>query len=161
MPEKTLYTYWPASMENGTANTHCWYVNASWAHPAWHDYLVMVVDLDSPCKKPPMKVREDMTHEFLLWAVDPRHDAPISVEELRDLVVDGNMFSRLLRPANYGYQFVATLSDGDEEEWVRDRIQAYVKAIERKHLSPDIDLRRVWDQLFIDGCTLLQSGLAK
>ena len=107
-----------------------WDIEAPWAHPFWNSYLVSLCDLTTETGEPPVKYRPDVTHEVIVWALDPET-------------------GKLLQPPNHGYQFVAP-----SNEAARERITALVAQIEARQLSPDTDFSKAWDVLFADGVTL-------
>lgn len=151
MEEVDLFHFAELAASAGTAYSACWIVHAPWAHPIWHSYAIHLVDLNTDIEgKPAQKLREDVTHEMTLWALDPDpNKQPVIGESLKDWDLNGCM----LQPANYGYQFVA-----DSDEAARNRIQALVDKIEKRLLSPDTDFRWDWDRVFKDAQTLLVRG---
>ena len=122
-----------------------WIVKAPWAHPAWDSYFVMVVDLKTPTPQPAYRARPGVTHELMIFAMNPGEDVPPLVE----IAESGRMLSYLLRPANYGYQFTA-----NSDKAATERIQGLVDRIVEKTLSPDTDHRKAWDLIFDDGVSL-------
>lgn len=117
-----------------------WFVDAPWAHPMWRQYLVGVCDLTTALTEPPLLYAEGVTHELVVYAVDP------------DKLVtsfDAMPQGYLLTPANHVHQFVA-----DSDEAAQARIQRLVTMIEARELSPDTDFVTVWEELFKDGVTL-------
>lgn len=111
-----------------------WIVQAAWAHPVWHSYVFMLYDLTTyiPDQPAPAIYRPGMTHEFMVFALDPAFP---SVPP-----------SHLLQPANMGYQFAAT---SDDE--ASGRIMSLIADVEAMRLSPDTDWRFMWDEHFADG----------
>lgn len=129
---------------DGAPFNAAWAVDAPWAHPAWSQYAVALYDLTTPYQGvTPHLARPGMTHEVMIWAVNPDKPIPASWP--------ANMDDRpgLLDPANYGYQFAAASHDA-----AFARIQALVDQIDQKLLSPDTDFRSVWDGIFADGVSL-------
>jgi hypothetical protein len=126
-----------------------WVLTVPWAHPLWSQYWVALYDLTTKHADGtvPMIARPGMTHEMILWAINP--DKPVTVWESRP---DGC----LLTPPNHGYQFKA---ESDEE--AEARIAKISLAIEERGISPDTDWRGVWNELFIDGVSLHYSALER
>lgn len=118
-----------------------WIVDCIGAHPLWWQYALFLVDLTTPLEKPPIIHKAGVTHEFLLFALDP------------DKVVrePGDPIS-LLQPANQGYQFTA-----ESDQAAYDRINNYAERIERRELNPDTDNRRWWDYEFREAFALVHS----
>ena len=116
-----------------------WIVEAPWAHPVWDNYVVLLYDLTTDTGSAPAIHREGMTHELMVFALDP--SKPIDPP------------SHMLRPANHGYQFKA-----DSDEAATERVVNLLEEIEVKHLSPDTDFRTMWDVRFPDGVSLHMKG---
>lgn len=120
--------------ENGIFNV-AWIVNAAWAHPLWHQYLVVLYDLTTE-GVPAIMYMPDATHEFVVYALDPechiKKDAPIND-------------CRKLEGPNYAYQFRA-----ESNEAAMERIQEIVDRIVKLKLSPDTDYRWYWDGMLRD-----------
>lgn len=118
-----------------------WIVEAGWAHPVWHSYVVYLYDLTTeiPGLPAPVIHKDGVTHELLVYALDPAqpNDPPVHI----------------LQPANHGYQFKA-----DSNEAATARVVALLEDIEAKNLSPDTDFRRVWDAYFLEGVSLHMKG---
>lgn len=112
-----------------------WIVEAPWAHPAWHSYMIACVHLrDTPGMDPPKIYRQGATHEIFVIALNPRHKRAI------------DDYAKMLTPVNFAAQFVQ--AGGDES--ARDRIAATVREILDGKLSPDTDFRRQWVARFGD-----------
>lgn len=118
-----------------------WIVEAKWAHPLWHSYLVMLYDLTTeiPGQPAPLIYRQGMTHEIAVVALNPDYPADPPTHHLK--------------PANHIYQFLAHSDDAAVE-----RVVALLEEIEAKTLSPDTDFRTMWDVRFSDGVTLYGKG---
>lgn len=118
-----------------------WIVEAGWAHPVWHSYVVFLYDLTTeiPGLPTPAIYKEGVTHELMVYALDPAQpiDPPIHI----------------LQPANHGYQFAA-----DSNEAATARVVSILELIETMRLSPDTDFRSAWDTLFLDGVSLHMKG---
>jgi len=122
-----------------------WIIDAPWAHPVWSQYALLLYDLTTPLDSgpPPIVYREGDTHEFLLYAIDPKMRVKPGKEPPKDTEM------QLLGPANYGYQFKA-----DSNAAAEQRMDETVEAIEQGTLSPDTDFSAQWDVLFSDAHSL-------
>ena len=111
-----------------------WVVSAPWAHPLWATYAFLLYDLTTPIPGAPAAIlyRPDVTHEFLVHALDPAHP-PMPP-------------THWLQPANMGYQFTAA-----SNEEAANRIIRLIEEVEARRLSPDTDFRSMWDRIFSDG----------
>jgi hypothetical protein len=125
-----------------------WIIDAPWAHPLWSQYIVLLYDLTTPHKDgPPTLHLKDVTHEFLVHALDPAHKVPRNTPPSRAKLA-------MLQPPNYGYQFAAASNEEAEE-----RIQELVNGIVGEKISPDTDFRSLWNKLLPDMYPLVHSGL--
>jgi hypothetical protein len=114
------------------ASVSNWIVEAPWAHPIWHSYIIGCVHLrEIEGVKPATIVHEGATHEIVVFALDPDHR------------VDLDQPPRRLTPANYVGQWQAA-SDAAAAELV----EKCVRAICHGSLSPDTDFRRHWERIF-------------
>lgn len=119
--------------------------NADWAHPAWSQYILVCYDLTTETETPPVKYRDDVTHELLVYAVNPRVK----------LTPDTPLWGGILSPPNHGYQFTAASNDKALE-----RLVALGSGIAHRSFSPDTDWRHYWDkELFPDAVTMSQGVL--
>lgn len=125
-----------------------WFLTVPWAHPLWSQYFVSLCDLTTQVAKPAMIVRAGMTHEVMVWAVDPK----FKLGKWEDRPKGGF----LLQPANHGYQFKA-----ESDEAATARIAGYIDAIDKQQLSPDTDWRGVWNEMFQDGASLHWNALER
>lgn len=127
-------------------NSRQWIITAPWAHPWWSQYAAFVHPLVSGMSR----FKPGMTHEFMLYALDPAR--PPVIDETNTL----KSFAPLT-PPNMGYQFKAETND----EAVT-RIQKLIDRIDAMTLSPDTDFRSsTWDPLFLpDGHSLVRSIFA-
>lgn len=118
-----------------------WVISAPWAHLAWHSYVFFLYDLTSqaPDGMTPVVYGEGLTHELMVFALDPQYPAEFPFH--------------MLQPANHGYQFKAESNEAAEA-----RIVALLNEIEAMTLSPDTDFRSMWDVRFSDGVSLLNRG---
>ena len=127
-------------------NTH-WILFAPWAHPAWHSYYFVLMDLtrEMPNSEPPYFYRSGMTHQLDVHAMNPDHAVPILGPDNTDTPsVSGEC---LLLPTNHSYQFK---TNTDEAALTRIESQI-IQPIVNKSLSPDTDAKRTWDAIFADG----------
>ena len=131
------------------AMTAAWLIHAPWAHPAWDTYMIMVTDLTTPMKTEAKLKRDDVTHEMIVFAMNPEKEIP----HLDELFATGEAMSYTLSPANHGYQFTAA-----SDEAANNRIQGLVDNIVERTLSPDTDFRAMWDRIFSDGVSLRVSS---
>lgn len=125
-----------------------WLIDAPWAHPHWSQYIIFLYDLTTPTDdgNEPTILVAGHTHEFLLYALDPREGR---------VPMDANLHETsfaILHPANYGYQFKA-----ESNEAAVERIQELVDAIVDTRLSPDTDFRSLWNKLLPDMYPLVKS----
>lgn len=117
-----------------------WVVTAAFAHPAWSQYFVSLCDLTTPTAKPPVIARPGMSHEMMVYAIDPAKPVKLWADHQPSL---------LLQPANHGYQFPAANDDA-----ALKRVQAIIDAVVERRFSPDTDYTRAWDEIFRDGVSL-------
>ncbi len=129
-----------------TARSRLWAISAPWAHPFWSQYALLVYALSSGMSR----FRPGMTHECMLWAINPAHRFDMESDDGMALL------NHLLIPANMGYQFPA---ETDEQAFAR--MQGLVDRIDARTLSPDTDFRTIlWDPLFEDGHSLVRLAFA-
>lgn len=128
-----------------------WFIQAAWAHPLWNSYAGLLYDLTTPVKPEPVRYRPGMTHEFVLFALDPEHPWPNPDPAMR-MKGEGLHY---LEPPNMAYQFAAK-----DDDAAYARIDKLMTAIEERKMSPDTDFRTMmWDPLFKDGCSLFGRDL--
>lgn len=126
-----------------------WLITAPWAHPWWGQYQLVLIDLTADLGEPPILYRKGMTHEFTLWALDPKkfHHRLVTLKEAAD---GKSALLPMLTPQNQSFQFPAESNEAAEV-----RMQAAVDAIRRRELSPDTDFNQQWRNLFShDGVSL-------
>lgn len=134
-------SYHEFSTPEGPVFAATWIVEAKWAHPLWHSYVFFLYDIatEIPDQRPAVIYRDGMTHELLVYALDPSHPVESTFQ--------------VLQPANHGYQFKA-----ESDEAAIARVVALLEEIEAKKLSPDTDFRAMWDVRFSDGVSLHMKG---
>ena len=125
------------------ATTEIWVAPAPWAHPIWDNYLVLGMDLQSPISRSFHLYREGVTHEVLVYVVNPNYLMP-TPEKFPEMIDNGGILRELLRPI-HGYQFIAADSEAGFQ-----KIDAIVGNIETGDLFPTCD-RQMWDAMF-EGC---------
>jgi hypothetical protein len=133
---------WQLDIESPRAHAgiDAWLVEAAWAHPLWHSYLVLVMHLRPVPELPePIIHLRDATHELHVDALDPRGD--------RDrLVTDGpGPWCLGLHPGNFAAQFIEVT-----DELARERVRKTVEMMCNGWLSPDTDFLRQWIALYGD-----------
>jgi hypothetical protein len=131
------------AMDGKNAFGAMWVLTLPWAHPHWSQYVLHLADLTTPLERPPFIARPGMTHEMLLFALDP---ANLIKKWAPDLSVC------MLLPANQGFQFKA-----DSDDAALARVAELVDRMEARTLSPDTDYDSMWRDLFQDGVTLKSS----
>lgn len=115
-----------------------WVVEAPWAHPLWHSYLISLVHLRPlPDNRRTIFYLPDATHELIVSALDP--------EAAREPVILGLANAATLQPDNFGAQFVAAA-----DATARNVIKTTVQSICDGFLNPDTDARIQWVELFGD-----------
>jgi hypothetical protein len=113
-----------------------WLVEAPWANPIWHSYVIGLQHLRPVVEGEPIVVkRPGATHEFFVAALDP--GAP------REPFVRGEASPAVLRPLN----FVAQLVE-ESDEAARERVRGAVMKICAGTLSPDVDFQSQWVAMF-------------
>jgi hypothetical protein len=115
-----------------------WLVEARWAHPIWHSYMMALIHLRPTADLPKPQIRlPEATHEFFLWATDPDAD--------REAVIVGELDLKhiVLSPLNFGAQMKC-----DSDEAALCTIEYTIKDIVAGKLSPDTDHRACWEQRF-------------
>lgn len=115
-----------------------WIVEAPWAHPAWHSYVIYCVHLRPlPDNRRTLIYFPEATHEILLFALDPHHP--------RQPIIEGKDSPHRLTPSNFAAQFVE-ISD----ELAAERIEQCAREIVEGKLSPDTDFISQWIARFND-----------
>jgi hypothetical protein len=123
------------------AGVDVWLVEAEWAHPVWHSYLISLIHLrPTPGLLLPKIYVPCATHELVLYALQPDGD--------RDRVlVDGlGSWCKCMSPVNFCAQIVEVTDD-----LARQRIREAVELICQGSLSPDTDYLGQWCVMFGDG----------
>lgn len=112
-------------------------IEAAWAHPIWHSYMLSVCHLrPMPDMPEPALHLPGATHEVLLAALDPA--------EPRQRALEGSR-PRPLVPFNFSAQIIER---GDAA--ALERVWRAAQAVCDGRLSPDTDHRRAWTALFGD-----------
>lgn len=114
-----------------------WIIQAPWAHPVWHSYVLFVIHLRPlPQMPPPRKSFVEATHEIMLFALNP--------QQPYQNVVDPPPY---LLPANFVAQFVAA-----SDEAAKVKCESHVMEILEGKLSPDTDHMQSWIARFNASC---------
>lgn len=111
-----------------------WLVHAPSSHPIWPWKLVACVSLaDLPGVAPAVRARPELTHEFLVYAVNPE-EVPRPLERLESMARGEPV--PYLRPFETVHQ-VQLRHDVDATRILHDLVRAFVAGI----LIPDQDYR--------------------
>ena len=137
-----------ADRSEGIPFSCCWGIDAPWAHPAWSQYVIMLYDLTTKSIQAPIIHMPGATHEFLIYAMDPKFPPLI-----RDVSIVKQKPIHPLLPANYGYQFKASC-----DLVALNRIEKIARAIAEQKLSPDTSWRQSWDAMWTDAFPLISHG---
>lgn len=114
-----------------------WMIEAAWAHPVWHSYVIMCIHLrPTPDGKETVLYLPGATHEVWVYALNP--------EIARDSVLRGETLPFLL-PINYAGQFVCK----NDAEAAR-RVEEAMRGVLAGAVSPDTDYIGQWISLFGD-----------
>jgi hypothetical protein len=118
-----------------------WLIEAHWAHPVWHSYVLSVVHLraqgaNRAVLPPPELYLEGATHELVLGALDPA--AP------RETMLETGVMTPL-SPINFAAQLVEP-----HDAAAFQRAEAAVTDVCSGFLSPDTDFRTAWASRFGD-----------
>lgn len=109
-------------------------VEAAWAHPAWHSYLISVSHLRQIDGAPAPEVSGNATHQVWVFALEP--------SKTREPLLAGDeleLSSRLLWPMNFSGQFIAR-----DDTHAANIVRMAIRDICDGYLSPDTDFERVW-----------------
>lgn len=118
-----------------------WLFEVPWAHPCWKDYMLVLYNLDAPGAEV-IKYKPNVTHEFILWALDPAK--PVDYNKA---LLEQNVST--LQPGNHGFQFYAS-----SNEVAEGRLASVLQLIAKAQVSPDTDFGCQWRMLFQDGVSL-------
>lgn len=125
-----------------------WIIEATWAHPIWNSYSLVLVHLRPMADhRPTMFYLDDATHEIWLYAIDPDKSRALLIAGAE---VDGHW----LQPKNFAAQFIEVTDD-----LARTRVRAAVHMICDAKLSPDTDFILSWANLF--GDNMLKDRLSR
>ena len=118
------------------ATLEAWIIEARWAHPVWHSYVLFLIHLEPIAGRPlPVITREGARHQFFLYALPPDDD--------RQMAIDGEAIPALLTPVNFSAYLTA-----DSDEDARAQIEAAVTDIVEGRLNPDTDALETWANRF-------------
>lgn len=118
------------------AGVALWLVEAPWAHPFWHSYMLTLIHLRPLPGVPEARIMlPGATHEMWLHALD--------TSTKRTAVIAQGHPPRPLQPMNFGAQIIA-----ETDEAAAARIEDAVRRICAGTLSPDTDFIRQWIALF-------------
>jgi hypothetical protein len=121
--------------EQGTVAA--WVIEAAWAHPLWHSYIINLVHLRPTrhCPTPGVQYFPGATHEFRVYALSPDHP--------RIATIIGDANPAFLEPANFCAQLKQSTDDG--------AIAVMEKAVQdicSGELNPDTDAVTQWRERF-------------
>jgi hypothetical protein len=123
------------------ATVAMWVVEAPWAHPAWHSYLVFLIHLRKMDDSVETLLYVDgATHEMHVYAMAPEADREALIAGTDIKYING-----VLHPVNFAAQFIAA-----DDEAAKARVQVSVNSICLGALSPDTDYRQKWVMLYGD-----------
>lgn len=109
-----------------------WIVEARWAHPVWHSYLIAVIHLRQvEGGQAPNILLSGATHEIMVYALNPEYK-----RALNDTV-------SFLTPANFHGQWIAR-----DDAAAAEKCKQCVIDILHGKLSPDTDFTQHWIKLF-------------
>lgn len=114
-----------------------WIIEAEWAHPLWHSYVLTTIHLRNiPGIPEAAHYLEGATHEMVLHPLDPTVSRSTAIQ---------GFGGAILVPPNFCAQFIEASDD-----LARERIKASVEEILRGGLSPDTDFVFQWKQRYGD-----------
>jgi hypothetical protein len=116
-----------------------WIMQAPYAHPLWHSYLLVLISLEPIPGTKTMVYKLGATHEFWLAALDPNADVDACLRG--DAVASAHM----LRPLNFAAQIICR-DDAD----ARERMRLVAKDVIDGSLNPDTDFTQQWVARFGD-----------
>jgi hypothetical protein len=115
-----------------------WLVEAPYAHPVWHSYMLFLMHLRPlPDFPPPIFYLEGATHEFHIWALD-------ASAQRQHIIDTGQWGEKRLNPMNFAVQ---VKMDDDE---VKSKLRFSIVDILHGRISPDTDYRSRWARLWGD-----------
>jgi len=114
-----------------------WIIEARWAHPFWHSYVLTLVHL-RPIEgfEPAIIHVPNAQYEFTLFALQPDQDRAAMVRE-------ANAIRFRLEPCNFMAQFWEV-----NDEAAIQRIAETIDLVLAAKLNPDTDGRQCWIKLF-------------
>ncbi|HEY8947993.1 MAG TPA: hypothetical protein VIM56_03815 [Rhizomicrobium sp.] len=120
------------------ASLGTWLIEAPWAHPIWHSYVIALIHLRPLTDVSPPKINMDgATHEFWLWAANP--------EVPREPFIRGQAGHPIMWPVNFGSQ----IRSSNDEAAIK-LMEHAIGEIVGGRLSPDTDAFDQWVELFGD-----------
>jgi hypothetical protein len=124
------------------ATVAAWILFCPWAHPAWHNYAVLVIHL-RPVEglgKPKINL-PGATHEVWVYALDPDKDPD-----------PRNPMKTVLTPPNFIGQWTsqARRNPVDLDRDATEKVERHLDEILAGELSPDTDYRHEWVRRFSD-----------
>lgn len=115
-----------------------WVIEAPWAHPVWHSFLVVLIHMrPMPDQRPTKIYLAGATHEMWLLAMNP--------DEPRQPAIEGVGPPHYLTPPNYASQFIS-----ESDDVACERVRRAVAMVTEGNLNPDEDYRWWWARLFGD-----------
>jgi hypothetical protein len=118
-----------------------WVIEAPWAHPLWHSYILSLVHLrPDPGLAAPVVRREGATHELVLYALDAATN--------RGPMIEGGPIL-VLEPPNFAAQMIEA-----HDAAAFENAERAVMMILSRTLSPDTDHISSWIELFGDSMVL-------
>jgi hypothetical protein len=127
----------PQAEERPHATVATWLVEAPWAHPIWHSYLVCAIHLRPITDLKTIFYLDGATHEIWVFALEPDMERQRFMET-RDTSLCCQMY-----PKQFAAQFIEP-----SDESACERVKKSVEMICRKELSPDVDAQNDWGKLY-------------
>lgn len=109
-----------------------WCVEAPWAHPVWHSYMICLMHLRPlPGARETKIYLDGATHEMWVYALDN--------QKPRQPFIKGQADPAVLTPLNFAAQFIEVTDD-----LALGRIKQAVIDITEGKVSPDTDFTPMW-----------------
>ncbi|MBN9568729.1 MAG: hypothetical protein J0H79_14105 [Alphaproteobacteria bacterium] len=113
-----------------------WVIEAPWAHPVWHSYIIGLVHLRPLSGMPAAVINlPGATHQFWLWAANP--------ERSREQFLRGDAELPVLTPVNFSAQLLCA-----DDESAMKTIKFAIGEICAGRLNPDTDALDQWITMF-------------